>query len=711
MLKTRSSQIQRDSNGVPHVEACDEAGLYFGQGAAHASDRGMQILLMRLLGQGRVSECLDASDASLRMDQFFRRANWSTHTQSQLSEITSREAELLQAYCDGVNSVFSKRVPWEFKLCGYRPEPWQPGDTVMLLRMIGHLTLAASGAEIERLFIELVQAGTAEEKLQELFPGILGGLDVELIKRVRLGSRIVPSDFWGTAMPRMMASNNWVVSGKKTASGKPILSNDPHLEGNRLPAVWCEMSLRCGERYLLGGSIPGIPGVMSGRNNDLAWGGTYAFTDAQDSWIEQCRDGTSYREDGDRWIEFRRRREVIQRRKKPAVEALFFENEHGVLDGDPRVEGLYLATRWTAAESGAGALRAALGLLQARSVDEGMGLVGGVETAWNYLFADRQGNIAYQMSGLVPKRREGVSGFVPLPGWKSENDWQGFHGPGDLPRVKNPAEGFFATANEDLNRFGKTHPINMPMGPYRADRIRELLAVRADFRVEDMFAMHFDVYSGQAGLFMEILRPLLSQSPTAEILKSWDLKYTADSEGAYLFEEFYQELYREVFGRGGCGERAVDQLQRETGAFVDFYQNFDRVLLAETSAWFGGKSRAEVFRQAAAVALTRPSKRWGEVRRFTMTNIFFNGRLPRWLGFDRGPFVAIGGRATIHQAQLYTSSGRCTSFLPSIRIVSDLATDESFSNIAGGPSDRRFSRWYCSDLKNWLAGKYKRLAA
>jgi penicillin amidase len=130
-----------------------------------------------------------------------------------------------------------------------------------------------------------------------------------------------------------------------------------------------------------------------------------------------------------------------------------------------------------------------------------------------------------------------------------------------------------------------------------------------------------------------------------------------------------------------------------------------------TNALMADPFRAEIFRQAAAVALARPPKRWGEVRRFLMTNLFFNGRLPRWLGFDRGPCVAIGGRATIHQAQLYTSSGRCTSFLPGYRIVSDLATDESFSNLAGGPSDRRFSRWYCSDLKNWLVGKYKRLAA
>jgi penicillin amidase len=654
---------------------------------------------------------LDASDNSLRVDRFFRRVNWSANTQSPLAKLDKRERALLDAYCAGVNRVLSRRIPWEFKLCRYRPEPWNAADTALLLRMMGYLTLAASQGEMERLFIEMVQAGVTEEKLQELFPGILGGLDVELIKQVKLGDRLVPAELWGSGLPRMMASNNWVISGAKTASGKPLLANDVHLEGNRLPAVWCEMSLRCRDRYLLGGTIPGVPGVLVGRNNDLAWGITYAFLDAEDSWIEKCRDGKFYREDEKRWIEFRQRIETINRKNKPAVTVAFFENDHGVLDGDPNVEGYYLATRWAAADAGTAALKAGFGLLHAASVARGTELLGEVESAWNFLLADQQGNIGYQMSGWSPKRREGVSGFVPLPGWRRENDWQGFLRPPELPRSINPPEGFFATANDDLNRFGCSRPINMPMGPYRAERIRQLLATGHNFAVADMCAMQFDVHSRQAELFMNVLRPLLPPTPEADRLCKWDLNYTADSEGAYLFERFYAQLYLEVFGKGGLSERAVDALQRQTGAFIDFYDNFDRVLLSERSAWFNGRSRDDIFRQAAAVALGTLPRKWGEVQRFDMTNIFFDGKLPRWLGFDRGPFTAVGNRATIHQAQLYTSGGRRTSFLPSYRFVTDLAADEIHTTIAGGPSDRRFSRRYASDVENWLHGRYKTLSA
>jgi penicillin amidase len=702
-------EIRRDCHGIPNVTALGEPELYYCQGQAHATDRGLQMILMRLVGQGRISEWLDSSDASLKVDKFFRRANWFANTGGAVEELDAHEQNLLDAYCQGVNRAFAQRVPWECKLCRYRPEPWEPRDTLLMLCMLGYSTLASSQGEMERLLVEMIQGGIAEEKLNELFPGVLGGLDANLLKRVKLGERLVPAELWGLALPRMMASNNWVISGEKSVSGKPILANDVHLEGNRLPAVWCEMVLRCGGRYLMGGTLPGIPGVLAGRNNGVAWGVTYAFTDAEDSWIENCRDGKYYREEENRWVDFRRRAETIKRKGKPAVTLDIFENEHGVLDGDPRREGYYLATRWAAAESGAGMLKAVLGLLRVDSVDGGMELLGGVETAWNFVLADRHGDIGYQMSGLTPIRRPGVSGFVPLPGWKRENDWQGFVHPHDLPRVKNPPQGFFATANNDLNQHGRGAPINLSMGPYRALRIRDLLSLRDDFCVEDFFTMQFDVYSKQGEIFMNILRPQLPPSQAGDTLRNWDLRYDADSEGAWLFEQFYEELNREVFGNGGLGPKVVDTLRRDTGVFIDFYHNFDVVLLSENSGWFGGRSREEIFRQVAARILRGPSRKWGTSQRFMMTNIFFNGKLPRILGFDRGPFIAMGNRATIHQAQLYSSHGRRSSFLPSFRFVTDVATDEMHTTLAGSPSDRRFSRWYANRLADWLQGRFKTL--
>lgn len=700
-------RIWRDRQGIPHVEADDESDLYWGQGYVHATDRGMQMLLMRILGQGRVSELLDSGEASLRTDKLFRRMNWAAQSEPQIEVLTPEAKRHLDRYCDGVNAVLSRKCPWELRLCGYRPEAWRIEHSILLSRMIGYLTLAQSQAQIERLLVEMVQAGVAREKLEALFPGLLGGLDMELVGKVRLGERVVPEDlFCSAAAARMMASNNWVVSGKRTASGMPILANDPHLEGNRLPNVWCEIALQTKDRYAIGGSMPGAPGILIGRTPDIAWGATYAFMDAIDSWVEHCRGGKYLREP-DRWIPFRQRKEVIHRKKKEPLEIVFYENEHGVLDGAPHQEGYRLATRWTAAQSGGTCLCRILEMWHVGTVAEGMDRLGQVETAWNFVLADRQGNIGYQMSGLMPKRRAGISGLVPLPGWKEENDWQGYVAHRELPRALNPDQGYFATANNDLNRYGQARPINMPMGPYRADRIARLLRQKAQLTTSDMFRMHFDVYSTQAESFMKILRPLLPDTEPGNTLRDWDLRYSAGSRGAFLFEEFYKRLYLEVFGEGGLGNRVVDHLLRGTGVFIDFYANFDRVLLSRESTWFGRRRREDLYRRAAARALSVKPRRWGNVRKYTLGHLLLHGKLPRLLGFDRGPITALGGRATIHQGQIYRCANRLTTFVPSFRMVADLATDGCYTNLAGGPSDRRFSKWYCSDLENWRSGNYK----
>jgi penicillin amidase len=704
-------EIWRDEHGVPHVEARNEDDLYWGQGVVHATDRGMQMLLMRVLGQGRVSELLDASDASGRADLFFRRMNWGGDTESEVDKLDPKTRAHLEHYCEGANSVFGRKYPWEFKIVGYRPEPWRPEDTMMLTRLIGYVTLQQSQAEMERLLVEMVQTGAARDQLEELFPGLLGELDIELVKKVQVNERVVPAGIPGQlGAPPMMASNNWVLSGARTASGKPILANDPHLEGNRLPNVWCEIALHIGSRFAIGGSMPGGPGIVIGRTQDVAWGATYAFMDAVDSWIERCKDGKFFREP-DAWIPFRVRREVIKRRKKEPLEATYYENEHGVLDGDPNQQGYYLATRWAAGRSGAISLCQLLKMWAVRTVDEAMDILGRVESAWNFVFADRQGNIGYQMSGLMPKRRPGANGLVPLPGWKQENDWDGFVLPEELPRAINPEDGYFTTANQDLNAYGKADPINLPMGPYRAERISSLLQEAGDRTAQDMFKIHFDLFSPQAERFMDILRPLLPDTPQGDILREWELCYTADSKGAFLFEEFYRRLFREVFGQGGLGTKVTDYLLGETGICVDFYLNFDRILLSPQSRWFGGKSREELYRRVAAEALSVEPRPWGEGQQYMLRHLLLGGKLPAFFGFDRGPVTALGGRATIHQGQLYRAHGRFTSFVPSFRFVADLASDDYHSCLEGGPSDRRFSRWYCSDLENWLAGKYKRVPA
>lgn len=696
--------LDRDEHGVIHVRADDEAGLLRGLGYAHAYDRGLQLLFTRILGQGRAAELLDATLVSV--DRFFRRMNWRGGVDDDSRALSPRARLLCDAYVEGINLALARSVPWELRLLRHSPAAWRIEDSILIARMTGYLTLAQSQGEIERLIVQMVQAGVSDAQLEALFPGQLGGLDRALLQQVRLEERIVPEAVrFLTGAPRMMASNNWVVSGARTACGRPILANDPHLEVNRLPAVWYEVALETPRRWAVSATMPGLPGLLLARTSDLAWGATYTFADAIDSWVEHVKEGRVRR--GEDWVPLHCRTELIAKKGGGAEEVVFWQtDEHGVIDGDATREGFLLSTRWAGARSGARSLEASLAMWDARSVDEGMRQLGALEASFNWVLADTQGKIGYQMSGLVPIRRAGWSGLIPVPGWDPDNDWRGFHAVEDLPRSIDPASGFIVTANDDLNHLGKAKPINADMGPYRAQRITELLIERPKVSTEDMKRIQMDVRSKQAECFLEILRPLLPDTPDSQALREWNLEYSADSLGAEVFERFYAELFRSVFG-GVLGAEVVGFLAEQTGIFTDFYASFDRVLLAPTSPWFGELAREQVYAGAIARALTGTPRAWGERRRIVLKHLLLGEKLPRAIGFDRGPVTLIGGRATPHQGQIYRAAGRTTTFAPSFRMITDLGERGWQSCLAGGPTDRRFSRWYASEIEAWLQGRYK----
>ena len=712
--------IRRNDAGVPLIHAASFQDAMWGSGYAHAYDRSTQLLMMRILGQGRLCELLVDNEESFKIDSFFRRASWHKGLDDEVVKLDASSLALCQAFCEGVNAGLAQKRFSALKLLGYQAEPWRIQDCMLVSRMASYLTLAQSQAEVERLFIEMVQAGVDLDLLAELFPVDPAELDLEMLKSIDIDERVVPTELlWNLALPRMMASNNWVISGSRTKSGKPIMANDPHLEFNRLPNVWCEQSLSWPEQTLKGMSMPGIPGIIIGRSKQLAWGVTYTFMDTVDSWVEDCRDG-KFRV-GDNWIPFEKRTECIRRKKNPDAMLNFYENKHGVLDGDPYDAGRYLATRWVAQNMGAASLMSGLQMASAQEVRQGMSILVNMESAWNWVLADGQGNIGYQMSGLMPLRHHAWNGFTPAPGWDPEFDWRGLVPPEDLPTSFNPQEGYLVTANQDLNHLGKCQPINMPMGDYRAQRIRELIEQHEQHDAHISQTIQMDVYSIQAEAFLTILLPLLEDAEESSgaylVLKNWDREYDQDSLGAVLFEDFYAALRMEVFGTSGSGlgQDVLRHLSSQTGVFIDFYQNFDKVLLNPDSAWYKQTDNTQLsqtdaflraFETAKQAYVARP---WKEANATTFKNILFQGKLPAFTGFDSPLVPVIGGRATPHQGQLYQSAGRETSFGPSVRIVADLGDSFLHTCLAGGPSDNRFSGWYLNELEDWQKGIYKLL--
>ena len=701
--------ITRDAQGIPQVRAAGERDLYRGLGWCHGSDRAIQLVLTRLAGRGRMAEHLRGGEELVEIDTALRTLGFHVDLAEEVAKLAPGDAELVDAYCAGVSEALAGRPPWELRLAGIRTiDPWTPEDCVLVSRLAGWVALAQSQGEMEDLLVDLVRAGAPRDLLDELFPGLLGDLDEDLIRRLLPGRRLVADGVrWSTLLPRPVASNNWALAPSRTRSGHALLANDPHLDVGRLPSVWQEVGVTTGERWFVGATMPGLPGLLIGRTNDLAWGATYAFMDATDSWIEDCRDGRCLRREAgeDSWVPVTERTETILRRGAAPLTVRVFETDRGILDGDPHEPGLRRATRWSAGRgAGAGSIAAAIAMFRARDVAEGMAAAGGIESAFNWVMADRHGSIGLQMSGLLPVRPSGANGLVPLPAWDPATAWDGWAAPEDLPRVQDPPEGYVITANNDLGHLGRVRPQNLPMGDSRATRIEELLSAREDWDVAGVAQVQLDEHSPQVARYLELLRPLLPDGVNGDLLRGWDGRFGPESRAATLFERWYRALVVEVFG-GVLGRDVAHHLLEETGIVADFYANLDAVLLRERSAWFGDRTREEVYAQVALAALAAPARPWGEQQHVTMKHLLFGDRFPRALGFDRGPYPLPGSRGTPRQGTVYRSGGRETSFAPSLRVVTDFAADTVHTALAGGPSDRRFSRWYASSLPAWLAGR------
>lgn len=716
--------IERNPAGAPVISASDLAGAFEGLGYCHACDRALQMLLVRTLARGEAAQYLSSDDEFVRLDTFFRRLGLFRDIESEERSLPPDLRLWIEAYCRGVNRRFkTKRTPWELRLAGFpaAPPEWTFADIYLTGKLIGYAGLAQTQADIETFIVECVQHGISRDQLHELFPGMLEGMDYDLIKQVALDDPIVPKElFEALALPKAAASNGWAIAPTRSTTGRALIANDPHLELNRLPAVWYEVVMRFSREgqpwYAMGSTMPGTTALVTGRNPELAWGVTYAYMDCVDSWIEDCRDGTYLR--GDERRAFRVRKETIRRKGKPPLELVIHENEHGVLRGDPGPPGYRLATRWSGAEgTGVASLLGFAKFLECTSADDARSIGGSINnSSWSWVFADRSGNIARQMSGNMPLRRAGASGLYPLPGWDPENDWRGFAAIDDLPRELNPECGVIAAANDDVNHLGKVHPINAAAADYRIRRIKAELSAKPLIAPEDCRALQLDLYSLQAERFLNVIRPQLQAKPdsaAARLLIEWDCRYDAGSRSAVVFERFYRDLLREVFGRdpvgsdrGGLGERVYAYLTERTGCLTEFFGAFDDIMLAERSAWFGNRSRDEIVEKALTALDSAPTTTYGESRTLTFQHLIL-GDLPlAFLGLNRGPFPFEGSRATVRQGQVHFPRARRSAFGPSYRMVADLGEDAMSSALPGGPSDRPFSRWYASGIVGWLAGDY-----
>ncbi len=718
----------RDDNGVPHVEARSWREALYALGYLHALDRATQLLFGRTIAGGRGAERIADTSELLETDQFFRRAGLYRNLDQETQRLDNSVFDQLTVYCEGVNDGLRDRgrsLPmWA---TGFHPQPWNHQAVLLIGNLLSFAGLAVGQQQNERLVLELVQLGIDPARLKELFAPKLDNADFDLLRRVKIASQLSSEALdLITDLPRLAGSNAWAVRPERSASGRALLAADPHLEVNRLPAIWYEVVLHwrsagrrtAPDRYIMGATLPGCPLFAVARTDCLAWGVTYMKGDTSDYFIEDCRrdgaTGWQYRR-GSTWHDFRLREETIARKGGEPETLRIYENDVGTLEGNPDQAGagLHLSTAWIGSGEGSGnSIGVWLDVVASRSAAAAMDVVRVCPLpSLVWVFADVDGHIGKQACGWFPKRPSRNSGLLPVPAWDPRNHWLGRWESRLLPRVYDPPEGFVASANEDINPTGGPQWITLVLPDYRKRRIVQRLEQLPAARVEDMQSLQYDVVSLHARDLLAVFLPHLPAGPLKERLAKWDCRYTPESHEATLFQRLYHNVVLEIFGHEkGIGWRRMLYLCTRAGYSTMVLTCIDRLLARKDSLWWQTRGKTLLIRRAAERLEKDSDQPWSAVNSFHFVNRFFEGRRGgRMLGFHTAPMPMPGCHATPFQGHLLTTATRASSFAPSYHFVTDLGTHEAWTNLPGGPSESRFSKYYTTDIARWAEGQYKRL--
>jgi penicillin amidase len=553
-------EVMRDRYGIPHIFAASLEDASFALGYAHAQDRLWQMEMSRRIAAGRLAEILGAG--ALETDRFLRTLGVRRAAEANLRQLDAVTRKLLDAYAAGVNAFLATDpvLPPEFWLTGARPEPWSPVDSVGWVKMMAWDLGGNWRSELLRMHLAKTLPMARINQFLPPYPGeqapVLPDLKelYETLGRdaVQL-ARFAPDN-------EGLGSNNWVVSGERSASGKPLLANDPHL-GLTAPPVWYFAHLSAPGMNVIGATLPGVPGVTLGRNERIAWGFTNTGPDVQDLYIEKLDASGGYlAPDGPR--QFQIIEETIKVKGAEPEKLHVRISRHGPVISDvvrsakddaPR--GHVIAFAWTALAEDDRTVQSALGMARARDWNGFLAAARDFESPQqNMVYADVDGNIGFVAAGRVPIRKPAndLKGMAPAPGWLAKYDWDGYIPFEQLPRSFNPLSGAVVTANHRITPPGYAPFISSEwQPPYRADRIQQLLDATPKHTVESFAKIQADVLS----LAMrELLPKLLATRPRSEearqviaLLSKWDGTIAADRAEPLIAWAWWRELARALY--------------------------------------------------------------------------------------------------------------------------------------------------------------------
>jgi penicillin amidase len=548
--------VLRDRWGIPHIYAESQDDLFFAQGFVAAQDRLFQMELWRRTGEGRLAEIL--GQGAVERDRFARLLRYRGDRKAEYASYAPDAREIIAAFVRGVNAyIESTRGHWpvEFRLAGFTPEPWTPETCLTRLAGWG----MTRNASLEVLRAKLVHAlgpelvdeliATDPPRKIEVPPGLdLAGLAAD--SEPVLGGALAAGA--PITFEPVQGSNNWVIDGTLSATGKPLLANDPH-RALQLPSLRWMVHLVAPGWNVIGAGEPSLPGVAVGHNDRIAFGFTIVGIDQQDLYVEETDPAhpDRYRFNG-RWETMRVEHERIRVKGAEPVDVELKFTVHGPVLHEDRARHRAYALRWVGSEPGTAGYLASLSLDRARSWPEFLrALERWKVPSENLVYADVDGNIGWQATGLTPVRK-GWAGLLPVPG-DGRYEWQGFLPLSDLPRSFNPASHLIATANHNIMPPGYAKELGYEWGsPFRFERIvEELSKPGSKFTVESFQSLQQDVVSIPARRMIRLLAAAKGAPeelrPWAERLTRWDGSLGRDSSPATLYELWMGKLPEAVF--------------------------------------------------------------------------------------------------------------------------------------------------------------------
>ncbi len=632
--------IDRDEHGIPTIRAASVEDAAFGLGLVHAQDRLWQLETHRRIGSGRLSEAL--GPAAQGTDKFLRALGVRRAAEAQWAQLGDESKRVLSAYAAGINAWqrnHLKARPPEMLLLGVPVQDWTPVDSLAWSIMMAWDLGGNWNTELLRARLALTLPVERINQLLPPYPGelplptadyaallrsfkLMGGLTALSAQQIdHLQAIAPPSGVEG------VGSNNWVVAGTHTDSGKPLLANDPHLKITT-PALWYFARIEVageGGFQSAGATMPGLPMVVLGQNQHIAWGFTNTGPDVQDLYLERFKPDDPMQVQTPRgWQRAGSVAEDIHIKGAKSENLVVRQSRHGPIISDAggatgEVVGTDgnasygIAMRWTALDADADPIAAGLAINRARSA---AAFVDAVTRLWmapmqNMVVADRDGQIAEVSPGRVPVRKpdNDLKGLVPAPGWDARYDWDGFVPAAQTPREAQPARGWIATANHRIHGPDYPHYLSSEWAPpYRQQRIEQLLRSRAKHSIDDMAAMQADVLSLATPRILPWLQRAQSDHRLAAAaqaaLKHFNGEMKADAAAPLIFWAWSRQLVRALF---------IDELggpvvyERVLGA-RSFRDALEGVLERNDAWWCDDKTtadQAETCEQQSGLALTR----------------------------------------------------------------------------------------------------------